>query len=136
MKTLFAGLLLLLSFTAMADDCAKNVAALKNLVGNRGLSTDWMENSDKNPYHMVLKDNKDGLQVTLTEAKGLVARFSTIVCRKGDNYVANVKSVVWGEAAPSMVKNKSVSSLKIKIPYQSVMKVSVSIMTLEFNPTK
>ena len=136
MKTLFASLMLVLSFAAAAEDCASNVSALKNLVGNRGLSTDWMENSNKNPYRMVLKDVKDGLQVSLTADKALIARMTTVVCSKGDNYVANVKNVVWGEAAPSVMRNRSVNSLKIKFPYHSVMKVNVSIMSLEFNPTK
>lgn len=136
MKTLFASLMLALSLSAAAEDCATNVAALKNLVGNRGLATDWLENSNKNPYRMTLKDVNGGIQVSLTANKALIARMNTVVCSKGDNYVASVKNVVWGEAAPSVMKNRSVSSLKIKMPYQSVMKVSVSIMTLEFNPTK
>jgi hypothetical protein len=125
----------LFTLTAMADECASNISQLKMLVGNRGLSTDWIENAER-PVRLRFKDAKKGLIVLISDSKGQIAEMTTEVCRKGDNYIANVKAVTWGPAAPSALKNRSVSSMKIKLPYQSVMKVSISLMTFEFSPSK
>lgn len=136
MKKLVIGFMFLLSMSAFAQECASNVTALKTLVGNNGLPTDWMEKCEKNPYRLKIKDAKEGIIVQVTGEKGEIATLTTEICRKGSNYVANVKNIIWGEAAPGIIKGKNVNSLKLSLPYQSVMKVSVSLMTIEFNPTK
>ena len=125
----------LFSLTAFADECASNISQLKTLVGNRGLPTDWIENAER-PVRLRFKDAKKGVIVLISDSKGQIAEMTTEVCRKGDNYVANVKGLSWGPAAPAALKSRSVTSMKIKMPYQSVMKVSISLMTFEFSPAK
>ena len=134
LKLLIAIMMLSLSLTSFAEECASNISELKKIMGNNSFSIDWTE-KDENPYRLIFKDSNEGLVVLITGAKGEVAKLTSEICTKGNNYVANVHNIVWGAAAPSVIKGKSVDSLKLKLPYQSVMKVSVSFINLEFNPT-
>jgi hypothetical protein len=135
LKLLFVLMMLAFSLTSFAEECASNISELKTLMGNNSFPTDWME-KDEHPYRLRFKDSNEGLVVLITGAKGEIAKMTAEICTKGNNYVANIHNIVWGAAAPSVIKGKSVDSLKLKLPYQSVMKISVSFMTLEFNPTK
>lgn len=130
-------LITLLAFSAFAhaEDCASNVAELKNLVGNAGIALNWKENSNSNPLTLRLSNGGGQLRLKLTNHKGDWADVTGVVCRKGTNsYVARVSNIVWGPAAPGMVKAAGIKSLNLKLPYQSLLKVSVSLFSFEFSP--
>lgn len=134
-KTLGFIVFLLLSLPTHAQECAKNIAELKALVGNNGLPLNWKENSDKNPLVLNLKNGNGSLIVKLSSPKGDWATINGLICKKGDNYVAKVKDrIVWGPGAPGMVKAANIKELKLKLVYQSLLKVSVSFFSFEFSP--
>lgn len=126
--------LIILSFNVMAEDCASHISGLKNLVGNNGLPLNWTENTKKNPLQLTLKDGAGQLQLRLKTAKGEWANVTGTICTRGDNYVAKVSNIVWGPEAPGIAKAAGIKEIKLKLPYPNVLKVSVSLLSFEFNP--
>lgn len=134
MKFISAMFLIILSFNVMAEDCASHISGLKNLVGNNGLPLNWTENTKKNPLQLTLKDGAGQLQLRLKTAKGEWANVTGTICTRGDNYVAKVSNIVWGPEAPGIAKAAGIKEIKLKLPYPNVLKVSVSLLSFEFNP--
>lgn len=120
---------------AFAEDCANTIAGLKNLVGNADAPLRWKENGSKNPLNLDLSSGSGVINLQLTTAKGKWADVAGVVCKTGpDSYVARVSSMTWGPAAPGMAKMAKISQIKLKMPYQSLLKVSVSFFSFEFSP--
>lgn len=136
MKFLSAFFLLVLSYNVMAQDCASNIAGLKNLVGNNGLPLQWAENTKKNPLLLTLKEGGGLLNLRLRTAKGEWANVTGTICTRGDNYVAKVSKIDWGPEAPGIAKAAGIKEIKLKLPYPNVLKVSVSLLSFEFNPAE
>lgn len=134
MKLVSALFLIILSFNVMAEDCASHISGLKNLVGNNGLPLNWTENTKKNPLQLTLRDGAGQLQLRLKTAKGEWANVTGTICTRGDNYVAKVSNIVWGPEAPGIAKAAGIKEIKLKLPYPNVLKVSVSLLSFEFNP--
>lgn len=134
MKLISAMFLIILSFNVMAEDCASHISGLKNLVGNNGLPLNWTENTKKNPLQLSLRDGAGQLQLRLKTAKGEWANVTGTICTRGDNYVAKVSNIVWGPEAPGIAKAAGIKEIKLKLPYPNVLKVSVSLLSFEFNP--
>lgn len=126
------------SLVSRADECAKNMTELKALVGNNGISMNWRENIKNDPLTLRLSNGNGLLRLKLTNNKGDWADVTGVVCKKGaDSYEAKVSNIVWGPAAPSVVKGRKISTMGIKLPYQSLMKVSVRVLinfSFEFSP--
>ena len=126
---------LLISAPTHAEDCARNLNELKTLVGNSDLPLNWKENTKKNPLVLNLKNGSGALIVKLTSPKGEWATINGMICKKSDHYVARVQDkIIWGAAAPGIVKGSNMKELKLKLPYQSLLKVSVSVFSFEFSP--
>jgi hypothetical protein len=134
MKILSIVFLAILSFNVMAEECANNVAELKGIVGNNGLSLHWKENTNKNPLLLTLNESAGSLNLRLRTAKGEWATVTGMICTRGDNYVAKVSKVVWGSEAPGIAKAAGIKEIKLKLPYPNVLKVSVSLLSFEFSP--
>lgn len=134
MKLISAIFLIVLSFNVFAEDCASHISGLKTLVGNNGLPLHWSENTKKNPLQLSLKDGAGQLQLRLRTAKGEWANVTGTICTRGDNYVAKVSNIVWGPEAPGIAKAAGIKEIKLKLPYPNVLKVSVSLLSFEFNP--
>lgn len=133
--TLILIALMLFSFVSHADDCARNVSELKALVGNNGVALDWRENTKSNPLTLRLSNGGSLIRLKLTNPSGDWADVTGIVCKKSaDSYEARVSNIVWGSAAPGIVKGSKIKTLKIKMPYQSMLKVSVMLFSFEFSP--
>ncbi len=127
--------ILLISFASHAQECATTVAELKILMGNNGLPLNWAENTKKDPLTLRLSNGAGALRLKLTSPKGDWADVTGVICKKGmDSYVAKVNNIVWGPAAPNMVKAAKIKEFKIKMPYQTQLKVSVSFFSFEFSP--
>ena len=121
------------SLASQANDCAKNVSELKALVGNNGISLHWRENIKNDPLTLRLSNGSGLLRLKLTNPKGDWADVTGIICKKGqDSYEARVSNIVWGTAAPGVVKGRKISTMNIKLPYQALLKVSVRVL-LNFN---
>lgn len=128
-KVLILITMMLFSLASRADSCATNISELKALVGNPGISTNWRETIKNNPLNLRLSNGGPGLlRLKLTNAGGDWADVTGIVCKKGNDYEARVSNIVWGPAAPSMVKGKRLSTLSIKLPYDTLMKVSIRML--------
>jgi hypothetical protein len=135
MKVLILLSLMLFSFASLASECASNISELKALVGNNGIALNWHENTKSNPLKLKLSDGGNLLRLKLTNPDGDWADVTGVVCKKSqDSYVAQVSNIVWGPAAPGMVKGSKIKTLNIKLPYQSVLKVSVMFFSFEFSP--
>lgn len=134
-KVLILITLMLFSVVSRADDCASNITQLKALVGNNGLSLNWKENIKNNPLNLRLSNGGSLLRLKLTNQGGDWADVTGIVCKKSEgSFEARVSNIVWGPAAPGMVKGSNIKTLKIKMPYQSLLKVSVMLFSFEFSP--
>ena len=135
MKVLILLALSLFSVGAFAQ-CASTTAELRELVGNSGFALNWIEKGDKNPFTMKISDNGGSLLLKLATKDGEWARMNTRICKKSDTkYVAEVKQVTWGPAAPGIIKGRNVKELGINMPYHSLVKVSISILWKgEFEP--
>lgn len=126
---------MLFSVASRAQDCAKNITELKALVGNNGVALNWRENTKSNPLTLRLSNGGGQLRLKLTNQGGDWADVTGVVCKKSEgSYEARVSNIVWGPAAPGMVKGSNIRTLKIKMPYQSVLKVSVMLFSFEFSP--
>lgn len=135
-KTLVLIILALFSVSSFAEECASNINELKALVGNNGVALNWRENTKSNPLTLRLSNGSGNLRLKLTNSKGDWADVTGVVCKKdkADSYVARVQNIVWGPAAPGIVKGKKISTLNLKLPYQSQLKVSVMLFSFEFSP--
>lgn len=133
-KLISALLLLVLSLSVMAEECASNLAELKGITKNNGLALNWEEDTNKNPLHLNLKDGGGVLQLRLKTVRGEWANVTGIICTKGDNYVAKVSKIVWGPEAPGIAKAANIKEIKLKLPYPNVLKVSVSLLSFTFSP--
>lgn len=133
-KLLGIMLLFAISISAQAQECADSVASLKNLVGNSDLPLSWKENTNKNPLFLTLTNTPGAISLKLRTAKGEWADATGVICKKGSNYVAKVNKILWGPEAPGIAKASGVKEIKLKLPYQSLLKVSVSLVSLEFSP--
>lgn len=122
------------SLSANAQECANNIASLKTLVGNSDLALSWKENTNKNPLFLTLKDGPGLLNLRLKTAKGEWANVTGVICPRGSNYVAKVSKIEWGSEAPGIAKAAGIKEIKLKLPYQSLLKVSVSLLSFEFSP--
>lgn len=136
MKALLVVMISLFSFNLMAEECANNIAELKQITGNNGLALEWQENTNKNPLHLTLKDGGGQLNLRLRTIKGEWATVTGTVCTKGSNYIAKVSKIVWGPEAPGIAKAAGIKELKLKLPYPNVLKVSVSLLSFEFHPAR
>ncbi len=135
MKALILITLMLFSVSSFADNCASNITELKALVGNNGVALNWKENTKSNPLNLRLSNGGNLLRLKLTNQGGDWADVTGIVCKKNsDTYEARVSNIVWGPSAPGMVKGRKINTLKIKMPYQSLLKVSVMLFSFEFSP--
>ena len=137
-KILLLTFALALSLTALAEDneCASTLDEVRQLVGNNGFPSDWREDSDKNTLDLKIRNGHGELVLTLTAPKGAWATANIQFCRDGRHYEARVRKIVWGSAAPGIVKGTDIKRMRIKMPYDSEMKVSVSIVSFVFNPAK
>lgn len=133
-KLLALVIMLSASVSSFASECANNIESLKALVGNNGLALSWKENTNKNPLYLTLKNGSGNLNLRLKTAKGEWANVTGIICTKGDNYVAKVQNIVWGPEAPGLAKAANIKEIKLKLPYDSLLKVSVSLLSFEFSP--
>lgn len=121
--------------SAYAQECASTVKALKELVGNNSVSMNWKENTNKNPLTLRISNEDGKLLVGLTSPKGQWARVKGVICKKSsDTFIAKVDEIVWGEAAPRLARGKKIKELKLKLPYHTLLKVSVSLFSFEFSP--
>lgn len=137
MKKLFLILTIsLFSLSSFAQDCASNLSQLRALVGNSAFPLTWSEMGDKNPFLLRITERDNLLNLRLTTKNGEWAMMDTRICRKGsDRFTAEVKQIVWGPAAPSIARGRSVKEVGISLPYQSVLKVSISVFWKgEFQP--
>ena len=136
MKFFFAGLIvMLISFASFAQECASNISELRDLVGNDSISLNWRENSNKNTLTLRLSNSGDNLRLKLTSPKGDWAEVTGIICKKNaTSYVARVSNIVWGAGAPGMVRGSKIKSINLKLPYHTLLKVSVSLFSFEFSP--
>ena len=123
---------MLFSLVSRADDCASNVAELKALVGNSGVSLNWRETTKTDPLTLRLSNGGSLLRLKLTNPKGDWADVTGVVCKKGSNYEARVSNIVWGPAAPGAVKGRKISTMSIKLPYDTLMKVSIKVLVVNF----
>lgn len=138
MKTFILILATLFSFSAFSQDCATNMAQLKALVGNNAFPTKWSERGDKNPFLLQITERNNLLNLRLTTKDGEWAMMDTRVCKKNsERFVAEVKKIVWGPAAPEVAKGRTVKEVGIRLPYQSMLEVSISIFwSGEFEPAR
>ncbi len=135
MKALLFAILFLVSNLALAEECASTIAELRNIVGNAAAPLNWKENSNKNPLILKLSQGSGAILLKLSNSKGPWADVVGVICKTGgDSYVARVSSMTWGPAAPSMAKMARIREIKLKLPYQSLLKVSVSMFSFEFSP--
>lgn len=131
-KILVMFIIMLMSASAFSSECASNMDELKMLVGNSDLSVKWLEKS-KDPLALSLKNEGSLLGLKLKKDGAPWADVTGIICRKGQNYVAKVTSMKWGEAAPGIAKKTSIKEITIKLPYQSMLKVSIMLFSFEFH---
>lgn len=122
----------LMSTSTFANECASNISELKLLVGNSDLSLNWLEKS-KDPLTLTLKNEGKLLGLNLKKNGLPWADVTGVICRKGENYVANVTTLKWGEAAPGLAKKANIQSINMKLPYQSVLKVKILLFSFEFH---
>ncbi|WP_408097232.1 hypothetical protein ACJVC5_19545 [Peredibacter sp. HCB2-198] len=136
MKKFLLILSCLFSMSAFAQDCASNLTELKALVGNNAFPTKWAEKDDKNPFLLQISERNSLLNLRLTTKDGEWAMMDTRICKKNsEKYVAEVKKIVWGPAAPEIAKGRNVKEVGINLPYHSMLKVSISIFwSGEFGP--
>ena len=136
MKLLSLIFLLQLSFSAFAQDCANSTDSLRALVGNSDLPLTWLENAKKNQLTLKLKNSNGVLDLNLTTAKGNWAHVTGVICKVGENsFVARVSNMTWGPAAPGMVKMMGkLKELKLRLPYQSLLRVTAKGFSFEFSP--
>lgn len=136
MKSLILMSLMTFSISSHAQQqCASNVTELKTLVGNSDISLNWKETSKSNPLTLRLSNAGGALRLKLTNQKGDWADVTGVICKKAtDSYVARVSNIVWGPAAPGMVKAAGIKSINLKLPYQTQLKVSVSLFSFDFGP--
>jgi hypothetical protein len=135
MKTFLFLTVLLASQLSFAEECANTIGGLRNLIGNPAASVNWTENSHKNPLDLRLSQGAGVINLKLSKQGQSWADISGVVCKTGvDSYVARVATLNWGPAAPGMAKMARIKELKIKLPYQTMLKVSASIFSFEFRP--
>lgn len=132
-KVLIMITLMLFSLASLAsrtDECATSISELKTLVGNSAISLNWKETTNDNPLSLKISNSRDNLlRLKLATSSGEWADVTGVVCKKGvQSFEARVNNIVWGQAAPSMVKGKKLNSLSIKLPYDSLMKVSIKML--------
>lgn len=123
---------MLFSVVSHAQECAKNIDELKALVGNNGISLQWKENIKTDPLQLKLSNGQGMLRLKLTNPKGDWADVTGLICKKGNDYEARVNSIVWGPAAPGVVKGRKIKTMSIKLPYHSQLRVSVKVMLISF----
>lgn len=127
--------LLQLSTTVLAQECASSTESLRTLIGNKDLPLNWLENAKKNQLTLKLKNSNGILDLNLTSAKGNWAHVTGVICKVGDNYVAKVSHMTWGPAAPGLVKMAGkLKELKLRMPYQSLLRVTAKGFSFEFSP--
>lgn len=131
-KILVMIIIMLMSASAFSSECASNIEGLKILVGNSDLSTKWLEKS-KDPLTLTIKNEGSLLGLKLKKNGAAWADVTGIICRKGQNYVAKVTTMKWGEAAPGLAKKSNIKEITIKLPYQSILKVSIMLFSFEFH---
>lgn len=138
MKTFILILFTLISFSVFAQECATNAKELKLLVGNSDFPMSWTESGDKNPFLLQISEKNKLLNLRLTTKDGEWAQMDTRICKKSaTKFIAEVQKVIWGPAAPEFAKGRSVKEVAFNLPYQSVLKVSISIFwSGEFQPAK
>ena len=136
LRALVTLFLLSLSVVAYAqkEECATDVEGLKQLIGNADLPLVWKENSTQKPLTLTLKDGKDSIIVDLDADYGDWATVQGKICKRDDFYVAYVNYTIWGPASPYLVRKRGIRELYLSLPYQSVLKVSVSFLTFDFFP--
>jgi hypothetical protein len=135
MKKIILLTMLLSSQLSFAEECASTIGGLRNLIGNPAATINWTENARKNPLDLRLSQGSGVINLKLSKNGESWADITGVVCKLGqDSYVARVSTLTWGSAAPGMAKMAKLKELKIKLPYQTMLKVSASIFSFEFRP--
>lgn len=139
MKILAPLFLIQFSFAAFANDCATNMAQLKDLVGNSALPSTWKENTKNKSRQLTLRlaNSGDGLSLDLSVPGGNWAKVSGVICATSerDSFVARVSTMNWGPEAPGIVKFAGKpKTIGLKLPYQSLLKVKAKGMSFDFGP--
>lgn len=139
LKILTALLLLQISAVTHAEECASNVAQLKNIVGNSALPLTWTENTSNKSRQLTLRLGNAGgvMSLDLSVPGGNWAKVKGVICSTGnaDSYIAKVTTMSWGSEAPGIVKFAGKpKTISLKLPYQSLLKVKAKGMSFEFSP--
>lgn len=139
MKSIIALALFSLSLSGFAQDCARNMNELKDLVGNASLSSTWKENTKNKSRQLTLKLSNAGgnLSLDLSVPGGNWAKVTGEICSTGQigSYVARVSSMNWGPEAPGIVKFAGKpKTIGLSLPYQSLLKVRAKGMSFDFSP--
>lgn len=139
MKMLAALILLQFTLLAHAEDCAKNLNELKNIVGNSGLPSVWKENTSNKSRQLTLRLANAGgnLSLDLSVPGGNWAKVTGVICTTAerDSFVARVSSMNWGPEAPGIVKFAGKpKTIGLKLPYQTLLKVRAKGMSFDFSP--
>ena len=127
---------MLFSLASRAQECATDVAGLRNLVGNAGISMNWIE-TKKGDRQLTLRLSNAGgqLRLKLTNPHGDWADMTGTICKKSDDtFIAKVSKTVWGSEAPFLAKAAGVKTLEIKLPYHTVMNINVKGFKFNFSP--
>ncbi len=132
MKIILLLVLALFSVSTLAQECATNIQDVKELVGNKDLSMNWIEKTDGKPVTISLANGSGNMKLTLKDSVGELAKVSLKICRSGEDYKGVVQKIVWGPSAPGFLKGKSIKSFKIKFIYQTEMKVSWFVTSFVF----
>jgi hypothetical protein len=132
-KFLAFSFLFFLSLNTYAQNCASNIEELRVLTGNSHLPLKWIED-DKNPLVLAISNGDNQLSLRMTLKGEFWADVGVEVCQSGEHFVAKVKKITWGSAAPRFAKSANIKELTIKLPYHSLLKVKVSLMSIEFSP--
>ncbi len=135
MKKIILLALILSSQVSFAEECASTISGLRDLIGNPAGPINWTETAKKNPLDLRLSQGSGVINLKLSKSGQSWADITGVVCKLGqDSYVARVSTLTWGPAAPGMAKMAILKELKIKLPYQTMLKVSASIFSFEFRP--
>ena len=121
-----------LSAVASADECARNVKELQEMLesNHNEFSTRWVENKN-NPLNLRISNGNNALTMRFSKANGDWATVTATVCQNGDRYTARITNTIWGEAAPGLVKGKSIREIPLRFN-GAVLKVKISLWSGEF----
>lgn len=131
-KVLSVLLFFTLSISAYAQNCASNVKELQEMLesNHHEYSNRWVENKG-NPLTMRISNGNNALTMRFSKSNGDWATVTATVCQNGDRYTARITNTIWGEAAPGLVKGKSIREIPLRFN-GAVLKVKISLWSGEF----